>query len=253
MSSTYRVQDAETSARFSLRTRLRDLIASADVGDRLPGERELSERWGVARMTLRKVMDSLITEGLAERRHGSGTYVTPQPTVRLLGLTSFTQDMRDRGLVPTSKLLAFTVAPAEAHLASQLHISEGDSVLSFTRLRLASGEPMAVETVWLPFYLVPGLNRTELNGSLYELLARRYRIVPGAAHVTIEPTVPDPEMRRLLSTPKSQACLRILLVDSDVRDQVIMVSDCVYRGDRYHLTADITGSTFTAAKVRRLE
>lgn len=252
MSSTYSVQDAETSIQLSLRARLRELITSADVGDRLPGERELSERWGVARMTLRKVMDSLISEGLAERKQGSGTYVTPQPTVRLLGLTSFSQDMRDRGLVPTSKLLDFSVAPADIRLASQLHISVGEAVRQFTRLRMADGEPMAVETVWLPDHFVPGLNRAELNESLYELLAARYRIVPGAAHVIIEPTVPGPDVRKLLSMTKGQACLRIRLADSDVRGRVIMVSDCLYRGDRYQLTADITGATFTAAKARRL-
>lgn len=203
-------------------------------------------------MTLRKVMDSLIAEGLLERRHGSGTYVTPQPTVRLLGLTSFTEDMRARGLAPTSRLMDFASTPATAVLAGKLDIPEGEEVLTFTRLRLADDVPMALETVWVPKPLVPGLTRSELSGSLYELLAERYRIAPSAAHVTIAPLTPDPEMQRLLSIPQSQACLRIHLVDSDASGRVIMVSDCVYRGDRYHLTADITGTTFTSSTARRI-
>ncbi len=79
---------------------MRELIAGSRPGDRLPSERELSARWGVARMTVRHAMDTLVAEGLVVRRQGSGTYVAAQPMVRFLGLTSFTQDMRDRGLVP---------------------------------------------------------------------------------------------------------------------------------------------------------
>ena len=79
------------------------------------------------------------------------------------------------------------------------------------------------------------------RGSLYELLSRRYRIVPGAARITIEPVVPDAETRRLLTIAPGQACLRLQMVDADVRGRVIMVASCVYRGDKYQLTADITG------------
>ncbi|HEY3201823.1 MAG TPA: GntR family transcriptional regulator, partial [Actinomycetes bacterium] len=57
-----------------MRIRLLDLIESAGVGERLPSERELAARWGVARMTVRKAIERLIEEGRLERRHGSGTY-----------------------------------------------------------------------------------------------------------------------------------------------------------------------------------
>lgn len=242
---------AETSPRLSLRAQLRELVAAANVGDRLPGERELSTRWGVARMTLRRAVDSLVSEGIVERRHGSGTYVTPQPFVRLLGLTSFSQDMRDRGLIPASRLLAFRTVPADGPLASQLRIPVGDSVISFTRLRLASGDAMAVETVWVPQALVPGLGDGDLGGSLYELLADRYGIVTGAAKVSIEPVLPDAQIKGLLKTADDQACLRIRMVDSDSRGRVIMIANCVYRGDRYQLTADISGAAFSTIQARR--
>ncbi len=234
------------SSRHALRAQLRELVAVANVGDRLPSERDLSERWGVARMTLRRAVDSLVSEGIVERRHGSGTYVTPQPFARLLGLTSFSQDMRDRGLAPSSRLLAFRALPADATLAAQLRIPVGDEVLSFTRLRLASHDPMAVETVWLPARFVPGLEQTELDGSLYELLSDRYRIITGAAKVSIEPVMPEPRIRELLAIASDQACLRIRMIDSDVRGRIIMIANCIYRGDRYQLSADISGAAFTA-------
>lgn len=202
-------------------------------------------------MTLRRAVDSLVAEGIVERRHGSGTYVTPQPFVRLLGLTSFSQDMRDRGLAPSSKLLAFRSLAADSALASQLRIPIGDKVMSFTRLRLASNEPMAVETVWLPARFAPDLKSEDLDGSLYELLSDRYRIITGAAKVSIEPIMPDEKTREMLTIPDDQACLRIRMIDSDTRGRVIMIANCVYRGDRYQLTADISGAAFTAGRARR--
>ncbi|MCC7128321.1 MAG: GntR family transcriptional regulator [Microbacteriaceae bacterium] len=241
----------ESRSRRGLRAQLRELIAASNVGDRLPGERELSQRWGVARMTLRRAVDSLVAEGLVERRHGAGTFVTPQPFARLLGLTSFSQDMRDRGLVPSSRLLAYRVAPAEAALAAQLRVPVGDPVICFTRLRLASGDPMAVETVWIPRVLVPGLDQKSLGGSLYELLADRYRIITGAASVAIEPVLPDARIQKLLAIEREQACLHLKMVDSDTRGRVIMIADCYYRGDRYQLSADISGAAFSDAQARR--
>lgn len=231
---------------------MRELIASTAPGDRLPSERSLSQRWGVARMTVRNATDTLVAEGLVERRQGSGTYVLPQPVVKFLGLTSFTQDMHERGLAPSSRLLAFHVAPADPGIADQLRIAAGDPVLRFTRLRLGSGEPMAVETTWIAATLVPGLAPPDLEGSLYELLSRRYRMVPGSANVTIEPVLPDPAIRRHLGIPPRQACLRLRMADADSRGRVIMIADCVYRGDRYQLSASVPSAAAPSLQHRRL-
>lgn len=74
--------------------------------------------------------------------------------------------------------------------------------------------------------------------------------MPGAARVTIEPVNPDPETRRLLTIAPGQACLRLQMVDADLRGRVIMVANCVYRGDKYQLSADITGAAFLTAQRR---
>ena len=245
------MSEREASTGPALRARLRETIAGAPVGERLPSERELSLLHGVARMTIRHAMGALVDEGLVERRHGSGTYVLPQPLVRLLGLTSFTQDMRERGLEPSSRLLDFQMIAADGSLATQLRIATGERVIAFTRLRLGSGEAMAVETVWIPASIVPGLGPGDLDGSLYELLARRYRIVPGSASVTIEPVLADPTTRARLEVPADQPCLRIRMVDADTRRRVIMIADCVYRGDKYQLSADISGAAFSSVQARR--
>jgi len=100
--------------RNAVRLQLQGIISGMRVGDRLPSERELSGQWEIARMTVRRALDELFKEGAIERRHGSGTYVAPRPFVRALGLTSFSEDMRNRGLVPGSKLISFTPGIADA-------------------------------------------------------------------------------------------------------------------------------------------
>lgn len=232
--------------RQEVRALLRELIASAEPGDRLPSERSLSLRWNAARMTVRHATDALIAEGLVVRRRGSGTYVLPPPVVRFLGLTSFTQDMRDRGLAASSRMLAFEVEAAEGTIAARLRVPVGEPVYRFTRLRLGSGEPMAIETVWIRSALVPGLAPADLEGSLYELLARRYDLVPGSADVTIEPLLPDEATRKTLDVAEQQACLMMLMTDADPSGQVMMIADCIYRGDRYQLSAHVPARAFTA-------
>lgn len=195
-------------------------------------------------MTVRRATDALVAEGLVVRRHGSGTYVLPPPVVRFLGLTSFTQDMRERGLLPGSRLLAFEVEPADSDVASRLSLPEGQSVHRFTRLRLGSGEPMAIETVWIRSALVPGLGPHHLDGSLYELLASRYGLVPGSADVTIEPLLPDAATCLTLGIPEQQACLLMRMTDADIEGRVMMIADCIYRGDRYQLSAHVPARAF---------
>jgi GntR family transcriptional regulator len=243
--------EREGSIRPHVRARLREVIAACGPARRLPGERDRSARWGVARMTLRHAMDDLVAEGLVERRQGSGTYVLPQPFERFLGLTSFTEDMRERGLTATSRLLEYRPVSADGSLASQLGVDLGEPIVSFTRLRLGSGNPMAVETVWIPSAFVPGFDSADLDGSLYELLARRYRIVTASAAVAIRPVVPDARTCDLLEIPHGQACLRLRMIDSDPTGRVVMLADCVYRGDRYQLSANLTGARFSALQARR--
>ncbi|MFN8622222.1 MAG: GntR family transcriptional regulator [Chloroflexota bacterium] len=237
----------EEATRQAIRARLRELVASARAGERLPSERDLAKRWGAARMTVRHATDALVAEGLVERRHGSGTYVIARPIVRFLGLTSFTQDMQDRGLVAGARVLAFEELPADGPTAAELRIPVGTPVVRFTRLRTGDGEPMAVETVSIPAATVPGLAAADLDGSLYALLAARYRLAPGSAKVVIEPVLPDEATGRLLGIGAGQACLRLRMTDSDTRGRALMTADCIYRGDRYQLTADVSGPGLGAA------
>jgi|TARA_B110000114_G_C15091265_1_gene398731 GntR family transcriptional regulator len=238
--------------RSELRPQVRELIAALRVGDRLPSERELGESWNVARMTVRRALDEFLMEGVIERRHGSGTFVAPRPFVKALGLTSFSEDMKDRGLVPGSRLVSLATIKADAKVAKELKTPLNTPVYRFTRLRLGSGEPLAVETVWMRMSLVPGLSEYDLDGSLYKTLADRYRIVVAAATVTIRPVLPDQRVRELLKIGPEQSCLLIQMISTDAKGTVLMAASCTYRGDKYQLSAEVSGAAFARTNVGRV-
>jgi GntR family transcriptional regulator len=236
------IPSSKAPTRELLRGRLREMVSELQAGTRLPSERDLAAEWGVARMTLRAAVDALVVEGLLERRHGAGTFVAFRPVLRMLGLTSFSQDMRSRGLEPSSRVLSFRAVDADATLADRLQIPTRSPVFTFTRLRLGSGEPMAIENVRIPVAYAPHLTAADLEGSLYEVLASRYKIVANAASVLIEPTLADDRSRSLLGIDASQACLRLRMVDADRTGRIVMLASCLYRGDKYQLRAEVTGN-----------
>ena len=144
------------------RSRVLDLIEQLHVGDAIPSERQLTRELGVSRLTVRAALDDLVREGLLVRKHGSGTFVSQPKIAQELTMTSFTEDMQRRGMVPGSRTLELRVAPAGAHLGRLLHVSPSEAVMIISRLRLADRETMAIETLHVRESLVPGLTAPEL-------------------------------------------------------------------------------------------
>src|SRR5262245_41593200 len=85
------------------RDRVLDLIERLGVGDAIPSERQLSAELGVSRLTVRAALDDLAREGYVVRRRGSGTFVSEPKIAQELTMTSFTEDMERRGMVPSSE------------------------------------------------------------------------------------------------------------------------------------------------------
>ena len=124
-----------------------DLIEQLEVGEAIPSERQLSAELGVSRLTLRAALEDLAREGYVVRRRGAGTFVGEPKITQELTMTSFTDDMRRRGLRPGSRTLELRVSPAGARLGRLLHVSPSEPVFIARRLRLADGESMAIETL----------------------------------------------------------------------------------------------------------
>src|SRR4051794_3262056 len=148
-----------------------DLIERLDVGEAIPSERQLSADLGVSRLTVRAALDDLVREGFLVRRRGSGTFVGEPKIAQELTMTSFSEDMRRRGMRPGSKTLDLAVTSAGAWLGRCLNVSPSERVVVAKRLRLADSATMAIEALHVPESLVPGLTAKDLEAhSFYELL-----------------------------------------------------------------------------------
>jgi GntR family transcriptional regulator len=213
-----------------------DLVEQLEVGDAIPSERQLSADFGVSRLTVRAALDDLVREGYLVRRHGSGTFVSEPKIAQELTMTSFTDDMRRRGLQPASKTLDLRLTPAGARLGRLLHVSPSEPVLVAVRLRLADGESMAIETVHIRAALVPGLTAADLEEmSFYELLRERYDIVVVGGEQTIEPTVTDEDESKALGVPLHSPAFRFERVTHSQSGEIVEFVESIYRGDRYRL------------------
>ena len=146
----------ETAKQRQVRASLDELIAGLSPGEPLPVERDLARDLGVARMTLRRAVDQLVAEQRLFRRQGSGTFVSPPKVTQRLTATSFSADMRARGLRPGGHTVFARISPAGMMRAGLLGVPPHANVLHVRRLRTADDEPMAMEDLHVPCDVVPG-------------------------------------------------------------------------------------------------
>ncbi len=217
-----------------------EMLGGMSYGEPLPAERDLAERLNVSRMTLRRAMDDLVVEGVVTRRRGAGSYLTRPRLSRRLAMTSFTEDMIRRGRVPSTRALEFRQKKADRAASQKLRVPIGEPIFAFARLRLADGEPMAIESSMITCSLVPGLTAQDLEGSWYNLLADRYGIHVESASFNVEPILPDARIASWLEVATTQPCLRLKIESLDGRGRVVEAGEATFRGDTYSLSAELS-------------
>lgn len=222
---------------FQLREILLDQIErELTVDAPIPSERELSQRHGLSRMTVRQAVDHLVAEGRLYRVPGKGTFVARPKIDMPLGLTSFTEDMRARGHAPGARDLARRTVPAPGTVARQLGVEPHTPVHVIERLRIADGTPMAIERSHLPAALAPDLLAEPLDGSLYAVLRDRYGVVLDSGEQIIGAGIADSGDAGLLDLPAGSAVL-LLERRSYATGRAVEYTVSTYRADRYQLHA----------------
>jgi GntR family transcriptional regulator len=215
---------------------LRELILDGQVqpGETVPSEWELSDLYGVSRLTVRRALDELAREGWLIRRHGVGTFVA-NPTVAQIvpGKLSFTQKMRRIGRTPSSRLVSMKVIPAADEVATYLRLEVDTPVTELVRVRLADGEPIMLETACLSQARFPDLTEANLgDGSLYEFLSDRYQVTVVAVDQTLQPILLTSQEAQLLDAEAGSPALLSEVVAFTEDDVPIEYSWSVTRGDK---------------------
>ncbi|HWE80997.1 MAG TPA: GntR family transcriptional regulator [Gaiellaceae bacterium] len=222
------------------REQVLELIETLEVGDAIPSERVLSIDLGVSRLTLRAALDDLVREGHLTRRRGAGTFVAEPKVAKGMTISSFSDDMRRRGLTPGSRTLEFQTVPAGARLGRILHVSPSEPVLAVKRLRSADAEPMALELLHVPEALFPGLTARDLEeSSFYDMLEERYGIEIVGGTQTVEPTVTNDEESAALGVPLHSPALLFERVTRSSSGEIVEFTSSIYRGDRYRLVSEL--------------
>ncbi|HEY8530967.1 MAG TPA: GntR family transcriptional regulator [Limnochorda sp.] len=204
-------------------------------GHRVPSEYELMAQFGVSRHTIRQAMAELEREGLVYRQAGRGTYVrATKSRYPLTYLRGFTEQMEERGAVPSSKVLELAKETPEPTVRERLDLPAGEEVWRLRRLRLADGEPMALETMYIPVSVMPDLDRYDLeSSSIYRLMERERGLVISGADQTIEAETAAEAIARLLGIPADSAVLRMKNVTYLSDGRAGCYVDCYFRADRY--------------------
>ena len=222
------------------RERVLELIDELGVGDAIPSERQLGIDLSVSRLTVRAALDELVREGYLVRRRGAGTFVAEPKVAKGIDITSFSDDMRARGLTPASRTIDLRTIPAGARLGRILHVSPSEPVVAVKRLRLADGEPMAIELLHVRSSLVPGLTAVDLEeNSFYDLLVSRWEVTIVGGTQTVEPTVTNDEESAALGVPLHSPALLFERVTRSATGDVVEYTSSTYRGDRYRLVTEI--------------
>jgi len=236
-----RVMSATVTKQSEARERVLDLIERLGVGDAIPSERQLCVDLGVSRLTVRAALDDLVREGLLVRKRGSGTFVSEPKIAQELTMTSFTEDMQRRGMVPGSRTLELRTSPAGPWLGRILHVSPSEPIVVVKRLRLADHETMAIETLHVRASLVPGLSAEDLEEhSFYELLMERYGVDVVGGLQTIEPTVTNEEESDALGVPLHSPAFLFERTTRSRAGEIVEYVRSLYRGDRYRLVTELS-------------
>ncbi|MDQ0298062.1 GntR family transcriptional regulator [Salibacterium salarium] len=208
-----------------------------EPGDMLPSERIFAESYDVSRMTVRQAVTELVNEGLLRREKGKGTFVLePKIEQTLQGLTSFTEDMRKRGLKPGSKLVKYNLDNPSLKFAEMLQMQGDQQLYEIKRLRLADEVPMALETTYMNKELVGELPEDIENHSLYYILEAEKGLKLGNGEQTFESSLARQEEADYLDIQVGDPVLLIKRMTYLEDGTLFEYVKSVYRGDRYKFT-----------------
>lgn len=233
MSQLLRPTAGQGRKHVMVREYVRALAMQSEPGTPAPSERMLAEKFGVARMTVRHAIDSLVVQGLLERVAGRGTFVSAPVVDMQMRLSSYTEEMDRRGKRATSHTLLLRRESAGPGVARALEIAEGAPIVHWSRLRLADDEPMAVQHTYLALEQFPEFLDEPEPASLYRMFVAR-GMTPTWGEDSVRAESAGREDAALLTIGAGDPVLHVSR-RAFCREMAVEVSRSVYRADRYTL------------------
>ena len=218
---------------YEIEQALRARIDELEPHAALPSDAQLCETFGVSRMTARNAVQRLVQEGLVYRVPGRGTFVAEDSAARTAShVLSFTEEMRRRGRVPTSRVVERERRPATAEEQRRLGVTE---VAVVRRVRLADGEPVALESAVFPAERVAPLLEADLERDSLHALLVDAGIEPTAGRGALSAEAAGPEDARLLGIKRGRPLLVERRLIYDQNGEPLELTESRYVGERYGL------------------
>lgn len=230
-----------------IRESLREEVRRMTPGEVIPPESELLIRFDVSRITLRKAVDDLVTEGLLVRQQGRGTFVQrPKVTHELKMISSWTEQLLALGHVPRTLHLETEEIEPPKRVARELKLDPQDTVFVLRRLRLVNEEPLTLMVNYLPSRFVPGfLEKAPRRESLYETLLKDYGLVAARAVDMVETRSATDEEAKRLRIDAWDPLLCVTRVSYLADGRSLEVGLAISRGDRYQYRVELYGRART--------
>jgi GntR family transcriptional regulator len=201
---------------------------------RLPSENELAERHAITRATVRHALDVLEQDGWIYREKGRGSFAAVQRVEHeLTQLVSTTEDMQRRGWSLTTQVVSLEEVPSAPYIAHTLELAEGAGVFRLCRLRIVDGEPLSLQTAYLPVESCPGLEENDLTHSLYRLLETRYGLRLWTGKEVLRARCATSYEAELLETKEGMPLMYMERVTYAASGVPVEYLEAVWRGDRY--------------------
>jgi GntR family transcriptional regulator len=221
------------------------------AGNQIPGEQDLCELYGVSRTVVRQALRELELDGVIMRRKGKGTFISsPKISEGLVQkLTGFYQDMVERGLKPSTKVLHRNVTPATEKVARFLDIAPGEQVIDLLRLRSVNEEPIQLVTSYIPLEICPALATVDLtNRSLYEFMENECGIFIAKGRRYLEAVLANETEAALLGIERGAPLLMLDSISYSETGKPIEYYHALHRGDRSRFEVELLRIRETDAK-----
>ena len=210
-------------------------------GDKIETEQEIMKKYNLSRITVRRAISELVAEGYLVKKQGKGTFVIKNKIERKiiytsdsLKIMSFTKELKENNIKASSKIIDLKIVPGIEEFNKKLNLNKNSKLIFMKRVRYANDSPMTIEENYFPYDRFKGLLEEKIEGSLYELLEKKYNTIPTrSSRQEIEIVKSDEEQSKLLNVPTFEPLFYFSGITYDENDIPIHIAKRYIIGSKY--------------------